>query len=97
MDLLGPCLWRFGRHHHGLFFGDSQDAFRVVDGELQRGFVSVTSSKDETDPTDPDIIKRMQAAWTYGKIEPDEDFFGEPAFNRIVTHYASKFEVRMSV
>ncbi len=70
-----------------------QDAFRVVSGELQRGFLAVASSKEESDPTDPDIIKRMQAAWTYGKVEADEDFFGDPAFNALVTGYATSFEV----
>ena len=64
-----------------------------MSGELQRGFVSVSTGPELTDPTNPDIIRGMEPAWTYGRVDPAEDFFGNPAFNQLVSHYLTRFQV----
>ncbi len=39
-----------------------QDAFRIVEGQLQEALCTVISEQPEPDPTHPDVIKRMRYA-----------------------------------
>jgi len=48
-----------------------QDAFRIVDGELQEALCSVLSPQVEEDPTAPGVIARMSCRWDYRKCTPE--------------------------
>ena len=47
-----------------------QDAFRIVEGQLQEGLCTVISEQPEPDPTHPDVIKRIR--WVPQRVCPFE-------------------------
>ena len=54
------------------------DIFQVEGGVLKEGLVSVGSKrKDEPDPLDPEIIKRLSNLYEYRPIEPQAYYMGE--------------------
>jgi hypothetical protein len=48
-----------------------QDAFRIVEGQLQEALVSVLSDRAEPDAGDPDVIRRMRCTWDYRPCTPE--------------------------
>jgi tetratricopeptide (TPR) repeat protein len=51
-----------------------QDAFRVVNGELYEGVLTVRSDhSSEPDLQDPNLIKRVRFSWHYNKLSRDDN------------------------
>jgi hypothetical protein len=71
-----------------------QDAFRVAEGKLYHGMLSVTSSTEVTDLTDPGLIQKLQALWSYQMVDPTQDLFDDEDVSSIVRQYAERHEVR---
>ena len=70
-----------------------QDAFRVVDGQLHHTFLSVTSASEVTDTTDPELIRTLNAVWSYEPVSPTAPIFDDPDLDAIVRQYASRHQV----
>ncbi len=68
-----------------------QEAFRIVDGQLQEALITVTSSRGfEPDLNDPGLIKRFKPMWTYSNVSPRAYFSGRqkdlnPVLERITS------------
>lgn len=69
------------------YFFDSipQDVFLVSEGELHDALVTLTSSQEEPDPDDPEILGRVGLEFGYAPAAPEP--YVEPAFNRILDGY----------
>ncbi len=70
-----------------------QDAFRVAEGKLHHGMLSVTSNTEVTDLTDPGLIQKLQAVWSYQVVDPTQELFDDEDINSIVRQYAERHEV----
>lgn len=72
------------------YFFDSipMDVFYIKDGILYENLVSVTSSQEEPDPTNPEILSRM--AVTYKHVQIDTDYYDEPEWNPILQRYRQR-------
>jgi hypothetical protein len=67
-----------------------QDAFRVVEGQLQVALAGLFSDRAETDPSHPDVIKRMRVAWDYRPVTPEEAYPDDPALQTMLRVYVSR-------
>jgi hypothetical protein len=54
--------------------------------------LSVTSTTELTDMNDPELIRKLQAVWSYQPVN-DEPLFDDPDVDAIVRQYASRHEV----
>ena len=48
-----------------------QDAFRIVDGQLQEALIGVQSPREEPEAVHPDVIARMRCYWEYRDCKPE--------------------------
>lgn len=72
------------------YFFDSipMDAFHIKQGRLYESLVSVSSSQEEPDLTDPEILTRMSVSPEH---EPAEaDYYDDPEWNRILHDYTER-------
>ena len=76
-----------------VWFPSPQDAFRVVDGVLHRTLLSVTSTAEVTDPSDPDLIRKLQAVWSHEPVADGDAAAEDPDVDAIIRQYASRHQV----
>lgn len=83
----------------GNYFFDTipQDLFKVQDGKLYEGRVSLSMDKnsdtEELSPTDPGVIKHLNYSFDFAPIENFDNYYGDyPELNKILKVYASRFE-----
>lgn len=69
-----------------------QDAFRVVEGQLQEALASIYTDRpeDAADPAHPDVIRRMRVAWEYRPIVPEAAYPDDPALATALRVYAAR-------
>lgn len=69
-----------------------QDAFRVVEGQLQEALAAVYTDhpEDAADPSHPDVIRRMRVAWEYRPIAPEAAYPDDPALATALRVYAGR-------
>lgn len=73
------------------YFFDSipQDAFRIQDGQLQEMRVEVSSTQQEPDSLDPDILGRIELGHHYDAAP--EDYYENQEWNEILRGYCERF------
>ncbi|ETW04554.1 hypothetical protein H310_03780 [Aphanomyces invadans] len=66
------------------------ELFRVEHSVLKQGLISVGSTRlNETDPLDPDIIKRLSNLYRYDAI--DADYYTNPHINAVLKWYCDYY------
>jgi hypothetical protein len=65
-----------------------QDVFYLHHGQLHEGRVNVSSSQQESDLSDPEVISRVQVAFEH--VPVNEDIYEDAAFNRILQGYSQR-------
>jgi tetratricopeptide (TPR) repeat protein len=67
------------------FDGIPQDAFAIQDGQLYESLITVTSSQEEHDLSDPDLLNRVDIAYEHRPV--DGDYYDDPDCDRILAEY----------
>jgi tetratricopeptide (TPR) repeat protein len=69
------------------YFFDSlpQDAFAVAEGQLYETLVTVSTTRKESDPEDPEILARAEVS--YENVHADGDYYEDPAWNLVLEGY----------
>lgn len=73
-----------------VFNGLRQDAVSISDGAISEAFVSVSTDKEEPNPSDPEIISRMHLDWSFRPVTSVESQFPEPFYPSLLRHYAEQ-------
>lgn len=77
------------------YFFDSipQDLFRIKDGKIEKGFVSLSSKTPPDDLSNPEFIKEVMAEYTWCLIQnPGDDYSSNPRLNKVLHMYSAKLE-----
>ncbi len=72
------------------YFFDSipMDAFLIREGKLYESLPTITSSQEEPDPTDPEILSRMTVTYEHEPVQTD--YYDNPEWNRVLSHYKDR-------
>lgn len=65
-----------------------QDAFRIVEGQLQEALCTVASDQHEEDPLHPDVIRRISCHWAYRPC--GIEVYDDPHLQHMLKVYLSK-------
>ncbi len=72
-----------------LFDSIPQDAFSIVEGQLFENLLTLTIPDAESDPTDPDVLSRVEME--FGRNPITADYYEDPSWNRILLDYKQRF------
>ncbi|HET7287747.1 MAG TPA: class I SAM-dependent methyltransferase, partial [Pyrinomonadaceae bacterium] len=72
-----------------LFDSIPQDAFSIVEGQFFENLLTLTIPDAESDPTDPDILSRVEME--FGRNPFTADYYDDPSWNRILLEYKRRF------
>eukprot|EP01138_Halocafeteria_seosinensis_P010471 gb/GECG01010691.1/.p1 GENE.gb/GECG01010691.1/~~gb/GECG01010691.1/.p1 ORF type:complete len:620 (+),score=83.99 gb/GECG01010691.1/:1-1860(+) len=68
------------------------DAYRIEDGTVKEGAVSVVSTQQETDLSNPDILSRIRCKWEYRLLDDSKPPYDSEEENAILKYYESKLK-----
>ena len=72
-----------------LFDSIPQDAFSIKDGQLCENLLTLTTPDAELDPTDPEILSRLQLEFQRNPVAAD--YYDDPTWNRLLLDYKQRF------
>lgn len=68
------------------------DAYRIEGGTLKEGAVSVVSTEQEKDLSNPDILNRIRCKWEYRLVDNSKSPYESEEKNAILKYYENKLK-----
>jgi tetratricopeptide (TPR) repeat protein len=71
----------------------SQDLFRVKEGKLEEGRITLTTKEETINKNDPALIETLEASYEYYPISlPEEYYPNQPELNKILKYYVKNLK-----